>query len=73
MALKTFSVQETVYNKFHDFCKSHGVSMSKQIEMFMESMVEKNPKAKKEYLEKLDRIRKGTFVNVNNFSERYGL
>jgi len=73
MVLKTFSVQEAVYGRFHDFCKSHGVSMSKQIEMFMESMIEKDPKAKKEYLEKLDRIRKGNFVSVSNFADRYDL
>ena len=73
MVLKTFSVQEAVYNRFHGFCKSHGVSMSKQIEMFMESMIEKEPEAKREYLEKLERIRKGKFVSVSNFSERYGL
>ena len=73
MVLKTFSVQEVIYSKFHHFCKSHGVSMSKQVEMFMESMIETDPEAKKEYLEKLDRIRKGNFVSVNNFSERYGL
>ena len=73
MVLKTFSVQGTVYNKFHRFCKSHGVSMSKQIEMFMESMIENDPEAKKEYLEKLDRIRKGNFVSVRNFAERDNL
>ena len=73
MVLKTFSVEEAVYSKFHEFCKSHGVSMSKQVEMFMESMVEKEPEAKREYLEKLDRIRKGKFVSVSNFADRYGL
>ena len=73
MVLKTFSVQESVYNKFHSFCKTHGVSMSKQIEMFMESMIDNNPEAKKEYLKKLDRIRKGNFVSVGNFAERYNL
>ena len=57
MVLKTFSVQEAVYDKFSRFCKSHGMNMSKQVEMFMQSIVEKNPKAKKEYLEKLERIR----------------
>ncbi len=73
MALKTFSVQEEVYKKFSDFCKGHGVSMSKQIEMFMESMVEEEPEAKQEYLEKLDRIRKGKFIRVKSFAGRYGL
>jgi len=47
--------------------------MSKQIEMFMESMVEEEPEAKREYLEKLNRIRKGNSVSVSNFAERYNL
>ncbi|MBN2051898.1 hypothetical protein JW756_00160 [Candidatus Woesearchaeota archaeon] len=73
MALKTFNVQEDVYNKFSNFCKGHGVSMSKQIEMFMESMLEEEPEAKQEYLEKLERIRKGKFIRVKSFADRYGL
>jgi len=73
MALKTFNVQEEVYNKFSNFCKGHGVSMSKQVEMFMESMVEEEPEAKQEYLEKLDRIRKGKFIRVKSIADRYGL
>jgi len=39
----------------------------------MESVVEEDPKVKAEYLKKLDRIRKGKFIRVNNFAERYGL
>lgn len=73
MVLKTFNVQEGVYKKFSDFCKEHGVSMSKQVEFFMESVIAEEPEAKKEYLEKLDRIRKGKFIKVQNFAERYGL
>jgi ligand-binding sensor protein len=73
MALKTFNVEEVVYKKFSDFCKGHGVSMSKQVELFMESMVEEEPEAKQEYLQKLDRIRKGKFMRVDNFASRYGL
>ncbi len=73
MALKTFNVQEEVYSKFSSFCKGHGVSMSKQVEMFMESMLEEEPEAKKEYLEKLERIRKGKFIRVKSFADRYGL
>lgn len=73
MVLKTFNVQEAVYAKFSGFCKQHGISMSKQIEMFMESMIEKDPEAKKDYLAKLERIRKGNFVNVSNFAEKYNL
>ena len=73
MALKTFNVQEEVYSKFSNFCKGHGVSMSKQVEMFMESMLEEEPEAKQEYLEKLERIRKGKFTRVKSFADRYGL
>ncbi len=73
MALKTFNVEEVVYKKFSDFCKGHGVSMSKQVELFMESMVEEEPEAKQEYLQKLERIRKGKFMRVDNFASRYGL
>jgi hypothetical protein len=47
--------------------------MSKQVELFMESMVEEEPDAKQEYLKKLERIRKGKFIRVDNFAERYGL
>ncbi|MDI3544579.1 MAG: hypothetical protein PWQ28_860 [Candidatus Woesearchaeota archaeon] len=73
MVLKTFNVDKEVHNKFSTFCKEHGISMSKQVEIFMRSMVEEEPKAKQEYLEKLDRIRKGKFIRVKNFADRYGL
>lgn len=73
MALKTFNVQEEVYNKFSSFCKEHGISMSKQVEIFMESMVEEDPEAKQEYLQKLDWIRKGKFIRVKSIADRYRL
>ena len=73
MVLKTFNVEEEVHKKFSEFCKGHGVSMSKQIELFMESFIVEEPEAKKEYLEKLERIRKGRFVRVKNFADRYQL
>ena len=73
MVLKTFNVQEEVYGKFSSFCKQNGINMSKQVEIFMESVVEEDPDAKAEYLERLNKIRKGKFIRVNNFAERYGL
>ena len=73
MVIKTFNVNEDVYLKFSTFCKEHGISMSKQIQIFMESQVEDEPETKKEYLEKLERIRKGKFIKVKSFAERYGL
>jgi antitoxin component of RelBE/YafQ-DinJ toxin-antitoxin module len=36
MVLKTFNVDEDTYKQFSELCKSCGMSMSKQIQMFME-------------------------------------
>lgn len=71
--IKTFNVDSEVYDKFSSFCKQHGISMSKQIQMFMEAQVEENPEVKKAYLEKLERIRKGRFIRVESFAKRFGL
>ena len=72
MAIKTFNVSEETYKKFSGYCKDHGLSMSKQIDLFMKSQVEEEPKARKEYLEKLERIRKGNFVKTKTpLTERY--
>ncbi len=73
MAIKTFNVNEEIYHKFSTFCKENGISMSKQVEIFMQSQMEDEPKAKQEYLEKLERLRKGKFIKINSFAERYGL
>lgn len=71
MVLKTFNLQEDVYQRFSTFCKAHGISMSKQVQLFMEAQLEEQPKAREEYLKKLDRIRKGRFIEVSSFSARY--
>lgn len=73
MAMKTFNVDEATYFEFSSFCKQNGINMSKQIETFMRWVVEEEPEAKKEYLEKLDKIRKGKFVQIKDFASRYGL
>jgi len=73
MSIKSFNVDENIYGKFSTYCKENGISMSKQVETFMKSMIEEDPTAKQEYLDKLEKIRKGKFVKVNNFAERYGL
>jgi hypothetical protein len=73
MALKTFNVSPVVYKRFYEACKRHGISMSKQVEMFMASQVETEPAARKEYLARLDIIRKGKFLKVDSFAKRYGL
>ena len=73
MTLKTFNVEQETYEKFSSFCKEHGISMSKQVNLFMESIITEESEVKKEYLEKLERIRKGKFLKVKNLAERYGI
>ena len=69
MVLKTFNVQQDTYERFSRFCREHGVSMSKQVEIFMGSMVEEEPEIKREYLDRLERIKKGKFHRFKNISE----
>jgi antitoxin component of RelBE/YafQ-DinJ toxin-antitoxin module len=74
MVLKTFNLDEETYKKFSDFCRENGISMSKQVNIFIEAQIEENPKIRQEYLEKLERIRKGKFIkigNIDNLKKRY--
>jgi len=69
MALKTFNVDEEAYKKFSEFCRENGLSMSKQVEIFIKSQLEEKPKVRAEYLDKLERIRKGKFIRVHDLDE----
>lgn len=74
MVLKTFNLDEQVYNKFSEFCKNNGISMSQQINVFLKAQIEIEPKVREEYLQKLDLIRKGRFTKVKDitaFKKRY--
>ena len=74
MVIKTFNLEEDVYKKFSDFCKENGLSMSKQINIFIKAQIEIEPKVREGYLQKLDAIRKGRFIkvgNIENFKKRY--
>lgn len=73
MVIKTFNVDEEVHRKFLQFCKDNGISMSKQIEIFMKSRVEEKEEVREEYLQKLEEIRRGKFIRVDDFAGRYGL
>jgi len=73
MVLKTFNLDEETYKKFSEFCREHGLSMSKQINIFIQAQMAEEPKVREEYLKKLDRIQKGRFISVDNFAKRYGL
>ena len=73
MVLKTFNIEDKTYKKFSEYCKENGLSMSKQVDIFIKAQIEEEPKVRKKYLEKLERIRKGKFIRVDSFSKRYGL
>ena len=69
MVIKTFNLEEDVYKKFADFCKENGLSMSKQINIFIKAQIEVKPKVREEYLQKLDAIRKGRFIRVGSIED----
>ena len=69
MVLKTFNINEEIYAKFSKFCKEHGISMSKQVEIFIGSQVDKEKEVKPEYLKKLEKIRKGKYHKFNTVAE----
>jgi len=74
MVLKTFNLDNETYDKFSEFCKENGLSMSKQIDIFIKAQIEESPKVREEYLKKLELIRKGRFIKVGsfeNFNKRY--
>lgn len=74
MVIKTFNLEEDVYKKFADFCKEHGLSMSKQVNIFIKAQIETKPRVREEYLQKLEAIRRGRFIKVGNiedFKKRY--
>jgi antitoxin component of RelBE/YafQ-DinJ toxin-antitoxin module len=73
MVVKAFNVDEDVYRKFSEYCKDNGISMSKQVNTFMESQIEEEPKVREDYLRKLEKLRKGPFIRVDDFKKRYGL
>ena len=74
MVLKTFNLEEETYKKFSEFCRQNGISMSKQIDIFIKAQLEENPKIRAEYLCRLESIRKGKFIKIGgieDFKKRY--
>ncbi|MCF7872001.1 hypothetical protein K9L97_03110 [Candidatus Woesearchaeota archaeon] len=73
MAIKTFNVDEETYRKFSEYCKSSGISMSKQINNFMKTMTEDEREVREEYLERLERIRKGKYIKVKDLEKHFNV
>jgi len=70
MVLKTFNLDEETYKKFSNFCKANGISMSKQVNIFINAQMAKEPKVREEYLKKLAMINKqGRFIKFNSFED----
>ena len=69
MVLKTFNLDEDVYKKFSEFCRENGISMSKQVNIFINSQMADKEEVREEYLKKLDRIRKGKFIRFRSVDE----
>ena len=70
MALKTFNLNEETYSRFSKFCKEHGLSMSKQINIFIEAQMAEEPEVREEYLKKLERIiKRDKFIEVKDINE----
>ena len=69
MAIKSFNIEEDTYSRFSEYCKENGISMSKQVEFFMKSIIEDEPKVKEEYIEKINRIRKQETIKIGGISE----
>jgi hypothetical protein len=73
MSIKTFNVDDEAYRKFSSYCKENGLSMSKQVSWFMMSQVEEEPKLRKSYMARIERLRKGPFVKIDDFEKHFGL
>ena len=69
MVLRTFNVEENVHKKFSTFCKERGISMSKQVELFMESQIGEEKEVKPAYLKKLKKIREGKYHTFNTVAD----
>lgn len=66
MAIKTFNVDEEVYKQFAEYCKKHGISMSKRIENFIR---EELGKLKDKHVAKREVDRKLSSQQVHTFSK----
>lgn len=67
MTLKTFNIDDKTYKEYSKFCKEQGISMSKQIERFIENEIEKIRGAGKKLYKK--ETKKDNPVLVHSFQK----
>lgn len=72
LVIKTFNVDLNVYNEFNNYCKELGISMSRQVNLFMKSQIETEPMIRKTYLKKIEKLQKGKFMTIKgDLMDRY--
>jgi len=69
MVLKTFNLDNETYRKFSDYCKKRGLSMSKQVDIFIKLQLAEKEEVREKYLRELDKIRKGSFIKVEDIDD----
>ena len=57
MVLKTFNLDEKVYAEFSEFCKENGLSMSKQVNLFIQAQMSGKVGERNKLLDKLKKMR----------------
>ncbi len=68
MGIKTFNIDEEIYNEYRKLCKANGLSMSKQIEIFLASQVAKG-KQRRKLKDQLEGTKKGEFSKEDLIEE----
>ena len=53
MVLKTFNLDEETYKKFSEYCRDRGISMSKQIDLFIKAQLAESDEDRQVLHEKL--------------------
>ncbi|KYC53699.1 MAG: hypothetical protein AMQ74_00318 [Candidatus Methanofastidiosum methylothiophilum] len=69
----SLNINNKLFHKFEIFCEEHGTTADDEIESFIRSILDDDVEITEEYQRKLDTIRKGKFIRVNNFAEFFGL
>ena len=52
----TFSVDKKGYDRFADICRKNKINMSKQVDLFIKSQIERNPHVRAGHIKKLDLV-----------------
>jgi len=57
VVLKTFNLDEKVYKEFSKFCKENGISMSKQVNIFIQAQMAGKAGDRDKLLDQLKKMR----------------